>query len=80
MLSIFQYAFGCHHSQMSRVFTIKKRTYQVCIECGREFEYSWTQMQILQPPVDGKAYTPLHNARHAQRPVIRSRYGASRGI
>jgi hypothetical protein len=38
---IFQLAFGCHHIQLSRPFTIKKRTYQVCFECGREFEYSW---------------------------------------
>ena len=35
---IFQFAFGCHHKQMSRVFTIKRRTYQVCFKCGREFE------------------------------------------
>ena len=41
LLWIFQFAFGCHHRQLSRVFTIKKRTYQVCVECGREFEYSW---------------------------------------
>jgi hypothetical protein len=43
-LWIFQSAFGCHHSQLSRVFTIKKRTYQVCLECGQEFGYSWTLM------------------------------------
>jgi hypothetical protein len=36
---IFLFAFGsCHHAQMSRVFTIKKRTYRVCIDCGHEFE------------------------------------------
>lgn len=32
-----QFAFGCHHSHVSRVFTIKKRTYKVCLDCGREF-------------------------------------------
>jgi hypothetical protein len=41
LLWIFQFAFGCHHSQLSGAFTIKKRTYQVCLECGQEFEYSW---------------------------------------
>jgi hypothetical protein len=41
---ILQFAFGCHHRQLSRVFTIKKRTYQVCFQCGREFEYSWASM------------------------------------
>lgn len=41
LLWIFRFAFGCHHSRLSGVFTIKKRTYQVCLECGQEFEYSW---------------------------------------
>ena len=38
LLWIFRFAFGCHHSQMSRVFTIRKRTYRVCFECGQEFD------------------------------------------
>jgi hypothetical protein len=41
-------AFGCHHRQMSRVFTIKKRTYRVCFQCGQEFEYSWASMRPVQ--------------------------------
>jgi len=32
-----QFAFGCHHRHVSRVFTIKKRTYKVCLDCGHEF-------------------------------------------
>jgi hypothetical protein len=32
-----QFAFGCHHRHVSRVFTIKKRTYKVCLDCGQEF-------------------------------------------
>jgi hypothetical protein len=35
---IVQFAFGCHHRHLSRVFTIKKRTYKVCLDCGHEFE------------------------------------------
>jgi hypothetical protein len=35
---IFQFAFGCHHRHMSRVFTIKGRSYRICFDCGREFE------------------------------------------
>jgi hypothetical protein len=31
-----QFAFGCHHRQVSRVFTLKTRTYKVCLDCGRE--------------------------------------------
>jgi hypothetical protein len=40
VLRIFQFAFGCRHGQMSRVFTIKKRTHRVCFKCGQEFDYS----------------------------------------
>lgn len=32
-----QFAFGCHHRHLSRVFTIDKRTYKVCLDCGQEF-------------------------------------------
>ncbi len=39
LLWILQSVFGCHHGQMSRVFTIKKRTYRVCCDCGEEFDY-----------------------------------------
>lgn len=38
LLWIFQFAFGCRHHHLSRVFTIKRRTYRVCFDCGREFE------------------------------------------
>ena len=44
LLSFLHIAFGCRHRQMSRVFTIKKRTYRVCFQCGQEFEYSWALM------------------------------------
>ena len=40
-----QFAKGCHHNAMSRVFTIQKRTYQVCFGCGKEFNYSWALMR-----------------------------------
>ena len=42
---------GCHHSRLSRVFTIERRTYQVCFECGQKFDYSWTLMHPVQPSV-----------------------------
>ena len=38
LLRIFEFVFGCHHRHMSRVFTIKHRTYRVCFDCGGEFE------------------------------------------
>lgn len=70
LLRIFRFAFGCHHSQMSRVFTIKKRTYQVCCKCGQEFEYSWALMHPLRSNAADNAYAPLNSARHAEDPVI----------
>jgi len=35
---LFQFTFGCRHRHLSRVFTIKHRTYRVCFDCGREFD------------------------------------------
>ena len=35
---VFQFIFGCRHSHLSRVFTIKLRTYRVCFDGGREFD------------------------------------------
>ena len=39
LLGILHSAFGCYHRQISRVFTIRKRTYRVCFQCGKESEY-----------------------------------------
>lgn len=41
-----EFLFGCHHSNRSRVFTIGKRSYQVCCDCGAEFRYSLDTMTI----------------------------------
>jgi hypothetical protein len=66
LLGIFQFAFGhCHHSHLSRVFTIKRRTYQVCLECGQEFEYSWALMHS-QSNVVHNAYVLLNSVMHAE--------------
>jgi len=42
--------FGCHHHNLSRVFTIHKRTYKVCCDCGAEFDYSMAAMSISRRP------------------------------
>jgi hypothetical protein len=63
---ILQFVFGCHHSQLSRVFTIKQRTYQVCFECGKEFEYSLALMHFSLPSnVTGNAVASLNEVRQA---------------
>jgi hypothetical protein len=36
--NLFQFIFGCRHRHLSRVFTIKHRTYKVCFDCGQEFD------------------------------------------
>ena len=36
--------FGCRHSQVTRPFTLRRRTYQVCLDCGREIPYSLATM------------------------------------
>jgi len=38
LLNVFRFFFGCRHRHLSRVFTIKRRTYKVCFDCGREFD------------------------------------------
>jgi len=43
------FLFGCRHGELSRVFTINKRTYKVCYECGHEVDYSWPLMHNLRP-------------------------------
>ena len=53
--ALVNFLFGCHHSNLSRVFTIGRRTYRVCCDCGGEFDYSIDTMAI--------------NRRQAQRPA-----------
>ncbi len=43
---LLDFIFGCHHSNLSRVFTIARRTYRVCCDCGAEFDYSLETMAI----------------------------------
>jgi hypothetical protein len=63
---VFPFVFGCHHSRLSRVFTIKERTYQVCLECAKEFEYSWAQMHSSLPSnAFGTGAARLHETRPA---------------
>jgi hypothetical protein len=43
---VFDFLFGCHHSNLSRVFTIRRLTYRVCCDCGTAFKYSLETMSI----------------------------------
>ena len=44
LVAVLDFVFGCHHSHLSRVFTIDRRTYRVCCKCGAKFEYSLESM------------------------------------
>lgn len=40
------FLFGCHHSHLSRVFTLEGETYRVCCDCGAKYAYSLETMSI----------------------------------
>jgi hypothetical protein len=45
--SALDFAFGCHHTKLSRVFTIEGHSYKVCCDCGAHFDYSLRTMSIV---------------------------------
>jgi hypothetical protein len=63
MKTFVSWLFGCHHHNVSRVFTIQSRSYQVCFDCGAELGYSWDRMHrtrrrelhtaAVETPMDG---------------------------
>lgn len=65
LLWILQLTFGhCHHNHLSRIFTIKHRTYKVCFDCGREFDLpdAHARLQADASP-DARLRTSSHHAR-----------------
>ena len=46
LLNFYDFIFGCHHSNLSRVFTIGGDTYVVCCLCGDKFSYSLDRMSL----------------------------------
>jgi hypothetical protein len=52
---IYDILFGCHHSNVTRPFTLRKddskETYKVCLDCGRELAYSATTMKFVRRPI-----------------------------
>jgi len=39
---------GCWHQKISRPFTIAKQTYEVCLDCGKQFSYSLHTMSVVR--------------------------------
>ncbi len=57
MARLLEVLFGCSHKNYSFPITIRgrragtgPRTYVVCLDCGREFAYDWTQMKVVANP------------------------------
>jgi len=60
-----EFAFGCRHRKLSRVFTIDGRTYKVCCDCGARFRYSLETMSIVTH--HHKRFPSLRRLRARQR-------------
>ena len=48
LAAVLDFALGCHLRHMSRVFTLEGRTYKVCCDCGKNFDYSLQKMAIVR--------------------------------
>jgi hypothetical protein len=49
--SILESIFGCAHRTTTFPLTParKRKTYVVCLDCGKEFGYDWNAMRIGEP-------------------------------
>jgi hypothetical protein len=73
MARLFDAFFGCWHSHYSFPMTIRQKnlrgnaaasvtgTYVVCLDCGKELPYDWTQMKVAAavPGTPGSAVAAL---------------------
>jgi hypothetical protein len=64
-LRALHFLFGCRHRHKSGVFTIKNRTYQVCLNCGQEFEYSLVRMHSVRSQTGRGSDAPLKSVNQA---------------
>jgi hypothetical protein len=39
ILQGFEFVLGCWHFKLSRPFTLSGQTYEVCLDCGKQFAY-----------------------------------------
>jgi hypothetical protein len=71
MAKLFDAFFGCWHNHYSFPMTIRNRnssagaapfrtgTYVVCLDCGKELPYNWTEMKIAGAPDHGSSVGAL---------------------
>ena len=48
ILRAYDLVFGCHHRNLTRVFSLGGSTYRVCCQCGTKFPYSWESMRMTK--------------------------------
>jgi len=70
-----EFAFGCHHRKLSRVFTSNGHSYKVCCECGATFRYSLETMSIQQRRRLPAALRRLQIGRRGRRLLRRAAQG-----
>jgi hypothetical protein len=46
-VKLLAWLFRCRHKRMSKPITRNLRTYVVCLDCGSEFKYDWTNMKVV---------------------------------
>lgn len=68
--------FGWHHKTRNRVFAIGHRTYQVCCDCGPEFEYSLKTMSTKRALLF-RSFRDKHRDWNAHQPIPLSLSGCS---
>ncbi|MFZ0863070.1 MAG: hypothetical protein ABR881_09610 [Candidatus Sulfotelmatobacter sp.] len=77
LASALDFAFGCHHAKLSRVFTLEGHSYKVCCDCGAHFDYSLRTMSIvprhkLFPALRRLRARRIHSRRKSLRGLARS--------
>ena len=64
--------FGCWHKNYSFPITTRRGqrrsaaatltgTYVVCLDCGKEFPYDWSEMKVVDPSHPAKALEPVES-------------------
>jgi len=55
-LMVVDFLFGCWHRSRSRPFTLSGWTYEVCLNCGREFAYDRAPI-VCRVPQPGNSWS-----------------------
>jgi hypothetical protein len=71
---LFDLLFGCWHRRLSFPMTLRggvrrtsslAGTYVVCLDCGKELPYDWTEMKLVETPSEPRGRVPALAAKQA---------------